>query len=147
MKQKNILFVCKHNIFRSKIAEAYFKKINKNKNIKLSSAGIIKGDLLNRLDKKLIKIQKETAKVFGIEIGKSSKYLSISLLGRQDIIVVVADDVPKEIFKNKFYMKPDLKIMVWKIQDAKKGKDNRKIIKESIRKIMKKVDRLVRKLE
>ncbi len=29
----NIIFVCKYNRFRSRVAEAYFKKINKDKNI------------------------------------------------------------------------------------------------------------------
>ena len=42
---KSILFVCKYNRFRSRVAEAYFKKINKNKNISVKSAGIIKGNL------------------------------------------------------------------------------------------------------
>ena len=40
----NILFVCRYNRFRSRTAEAYFKKINKNKKIKVKSAGIFKGN-------------------------------------------------------------------------------------------------------
>ena len=31
MIKKNILFVCKYNRFRSKVAEAYFNSLNKNK--------------------------------------------------------------------------------------------------------------------
>jgi len=37
-----ILFVCKYNRFRSQFAEKYFRRINKN--LKVSSAGIIKVD-------------------------------------------------------------------------------------------------------
>ena len=47
---KNILFVCKHNVFRSKIAEAYFKKVNQNREINAKSAGIIKADIINWKD-------------------------------------------------------------------------------------------------
>ena len=36
----NIIFVCKWNRFRSKIAEAFFKKYNKNKDITCFSRGI-----------------------------------------------------------------------------------------------------------
>ncbi len=41
MKKINILFVCRYNRFRSRVAEAYFKKINKN--FKVKSAGLFKG--------------------------------------------------------------------------------------------------------
>ena len=47
-----ILFICRHNRFRSKIAEGYFNKINKN--VKVKSAGIFIG---NPLDKTQTKIQ------------------------------------------------------------------------------------------
>jgi protein-tyrosine-phosphatase len=33
----NILFACKHNRLRSKVAEALFRKYNKNKKIKVKS--------------------------------------------------------------------------------------------------------------
>ena len=37
---KKILFVCKFNRFRSKVAEAYFKKINRNRRIKERRFGL-----------------------------------------------------------------------------------------------------------
>ena len=40
----NIIFVCKYNRFRSRVAEAYFNKINRNKNIHAYSRGVIRGD-------------------------------------------------------------------------------------------------------
>lgn len=38
-----ILFICKYNAFRSRIAEEYFKKINKNSKIQVISRGFIMG--------------------------------------------------------------------------------------------------------
>jgi len=143
----NLLFVCKHNVFRSKIAEAYFNKINRNKNITASSAGIIKADILSKDEKELIKFQRKTAKEFEISVENGSQSLSISLLKEQDMIVIVADDVPLEIFNSKFYMKGNLKVVVWKIMDAKGEKNDKLIIKKSIKEIIKKVDNLARKLK
>ena len=54
----NILFVCKHNVFRSRVAEAYFKAINQNKNLKASSAGPIKGGDCSKNQKKALKEEK-----------------------------------------------------------------------------------------
>jgi len=134
MKKKNILFVCKYNRFRSRIAEAYFKRINKDFNVE--SAGLIKG---NPLDKEIIKEAKE----FGLRISGNAKPLSSKLLSKTDIIVIVADDVPKEVFK--YQRKYIQKIIQWKIKDLwrDRERDSNAIIKE----IMKKVDNLVKQLE
>ena len=142
----NILFVCKHNVFRSKMAEAYFKKINKNKKIKIASAGIIKPDILNRTQKNIIKFQRKTARGFGIEIKDNANQMSLSLLKKQDLIIVVADNIPEKMFKD-FYTKPTLKIVKWKIPDAKGDKNDVFLIKEDIKRIIKKVDSLVKQLE
>ncbi len=144
---KNILFVCKHNVFRSKVAEAYFRKINKNKELKASGAGIIKADVLNETQKKIVGLQREIAKEFGINIQKDSKQLNISLLKKQDMIIIVADDVPEKIFSDPFYLKPNLKIVVWQIPDMKGEKSDKELIKEDIKVIMKKVDKLMEELK
>jgi len=128
MKKKNILFVCKYNRFRSKIAEACFKKFNKNKNFQGKSAGIIKGRPLN-------KSQQALAKKLKIVIKGPTQGLSSKLLRGSDIIVIVADDVPKEVFK--FQGKYLQKIIVWKIEDKN----------SSIELIIKKVKDLINKLE
>lgn len=143
----NILFVCKHNVFRSKVAEAYFKKINKNKKVKAESAGLIKPDIFSEIEKKLIILQRKTAKEFGIDIIDGSKSLSIKLLKKQDIIIIVADDVPEYVFNSKFYLKSDLKIIVWKIPDVKGEESDEALIKEDILKIMKNIDKLVEDLK
>ena len=136
VKKKNILFICKYNRFRSKIAEAVFKKHNKNKNIRVKSAGIIKGAPLNRT-------QKLVGKKMGYPIGNPPQGMSTSLLKWQDTLVIVANDVPASLFKdNRKYGK---KLIVWKIPDDDWGHE--KNIEKIIKKIEKKVKKFVRKLK
>jgi protein-tyrosine-phosphatase len=133
-----ILFVCKYNRFRSRVAEAYFNKINKNKKIKAESAGIIRGFY------PLNKTQVKNAEKFGINIIGKPRGLSMELLKRIDLIVITANDVSKEIFQfNKKYLQ---KIIVWKIQDVKRGSNEKGNIK-SIKLIIRKVNELVKELE
>ncbi|MFA5838368.1 MAG: hypothetical protein WC849_00275 [Candidatus Paceibacterota bacterium] len=134
-KQINLLFICKYNRFRSKIAEGYFKKINKNKKIKVKSAGLIKG---TSLSPEKIKIAKE----LGVSMKGKPNGLSIELLIQQNIIVIVADDVPKKIFNN-FGL--NRQIIQWNIKDVKKN--NPKEITDIIKKIKLKIDILVEKLK
>jgi len=130
-----ILFVCKHNRFRSKVAEAYFKKVNKNKNIKAESAGIFVGygparNVL-RIGKKLdLKLTKKTKGLMDTDFWNK----------KFDLLVIVANNVPKSLFKGKIE-----KIIVWKIKDtsARDVKGIERIMKE----IFKKVDKLVKRLE
>ena len=120
-----ILFVCKYNRFRSRIAETYLKKINKK--IKVSSAGLIKGFL--PLDKNQIK----TAKKFGLDIKGNPKTISMNLLKEQDKIIVIANDIPKTIFDYKWYKN---KITIWGIRDVLRGDDmkgNERIVKSIIK--------------
>lgn len=142
MKKMRVLFICKHNLFRSKVAEAYFKQINKNKNIIASSAGIIRGNL-SLTERQALLVVKE----FNINLKGKPQGLSIDLLRKQNLIIIVADDVPKIIFDRKEYINfKTTKITVWKIPDnpgATSVVKMRKIIKA----IMKKVDELNDDLE
>jgi len=133
----NILFICRANCFRSKVAEAYFKKINRNKNIKVKSAGIVYGYKQNDSQ---IKIAKE----FGLNIRGISKGISANLLKWTNILVDVADDVPAEIF-NYEENKKGIKIIMWNIKDAPAS--DKKEIKRVIREIMVKVEELNKDLE
>ena len=107
----NVLFICKYNRFRSKVAEAYFKKITANySEFKAKSAGIIKGSY--PLDSN----QKKIAKQMGIDINNPPQGLSVELLRWSDIIVIVADNVPTMLFRNqKRYGK---RVIHWNIPDA-----------------------------
>lgn len=106
----NILFVCKYNRFRSKIAEAYFNDINGNKKNNAKSAGLIKGSPLDS-------IQVRAAGNLGVKLEGTPQGLSTKLLKWQNAIVVVGDDVPVELFKdNEKYGK---KLFIWGIPDSK----------------------------
>lgn len=125
----NLLFICKYNRFRSKIAESLFNIINKKEQNKAKSAGIIKGSY--PLDTQQVKVAKKR----NILLTGHPQGLSTELLKWQDIAIIVADDVPASILKdNKKYGK---KVIKWSIRDAKTN--NAKEIEKIISKIEKKV--------
>ncbi|MFA4952715.1 MAG: hypothetical protein WC584_00675 [Candidatus Pacearchaeota archaeon] len=127
-----ILFVCKHNRFRSKVAEAYFNKINKNKNIKVASAGIFKGFPTEPI---VVKIGKR----YGLNINKNTNGLKEEAVKKIDLLIIVANDVPAYLFKSKVK-----NILVWKIRDA--NSLDKKEIEKIMKKIFKKIDELNRKI-
>lgn len=128
----NILFICKYNRFRSRIAETYFNQINGNHNVKAKSAGIIKGSSLDVL-------QIQVCKEEGIDISGSPQGISTTLLKWQTIIVIVADDVPPSLFEdNKNYGK---ELLIWNIPDAHTNSSEE--IKNIVNTIKKNVDSLV----
>lgn len=127
-----ILFICKYNRTRSKVAEAYFNKINKNKNIKVASAGVIKGRSTGEKD--LILSRK-----FGLKIKKKTKPIKENDLRKGiDLLIIVANDVPASLFKNNVK-----KVIVWKIKDGKYQKKYEDLYEQ----IIKKVDVLIKQLE
>ena len=126
---KKILFICKYNRFRSRIAEAYLKKINKN--VLVDSAGVIQG---NRIDEPAIKAGRK----FGMNIGGKPKGLSSKLLESQDLVVIVASNVPKSLIKDKEYNRG--KIVMWKIVDARNSSEKERV--RIIEQIIRKVDKL-----
>lgn len=128
-----ILFICKYNRFRSQIAENYFRKINKNKNIKSYSGGIIVGI-------PVAESVKAIAKKLGFSINEKPKGIPETLLKEIDLLVIVANNVPASLFKNI-----TKKVIVWKTPDT--SQDNYKAIEEISRGIMKRVENLHRKLK
>ena len=103
-KIKRVLFVCKHNRFRSKVAEAFFKKYNKKPGVKAESAAI-KPDYIP-VSKNVVKALKE----IGInKVNRKPRKLNSKILNKADLVVVVADDVNRKFSK---------KIIVWKIKDT-----------------------------
>jgi protein-tyrosine-phosphatase len=139
MAVKKILFMCKWNRFRSRIALAYFKKaINSIKGKKPSviakSAGLIRGTY------PLSENQVSIAKKYGLDIKGKPEGISHDLLRWADVLVIVADDVPESIFKGKVKQ-----IITWKISDSTE-KDRKKIDK-IIKATMLKVDGLIKRLK
>lgn len=130
----NILFVCKHNRFRSRVAEAYFNKINKNPEIVAKGVGVYADN--SPLDEDEGRISKEN----GINISGKPQQINENLVTWADKIVIVADDVDKKLIKNS-----DKKnIEVWKIKDVDDAQDRNEAIEKTVRKIMKKIDGLVK---
>ena len=134
-KVKRILFICKHNRFRSKVAEAFFNKYqkidapphlkrcglncarflddrsadhilkdvvlgrhcrhNKNKDYVAISAGLLPGRY------PLDKLQTRVAKKFGLKLNGKPKAITTEVLMKTYLMVIVADNVPPEIFNNQ----------------------------------------------
>lgn len=136
-KRIRILFVCRHNKFRSRFAELYFKKINKNKNIEAKSAGIFPGGW--PLEKEEIKVSKK----LGIKLRGKPKAITTKLLKWKDIIILITDDIkdPENLFN---YGDHKSKIIHWKIKDNySKLEENIELI---LRSIITKINKLNKKL-
>jgi len=117
----NILFVCRYNRFRSVLAEGFFKKYNKNKKHNVKSAGLIVGSPIDANTKQI-------ARKLKIKIKSRPEPLSSKLFGWQDLIIIVADDVPLEVFKKQTNVK---NLKIWKIKDT--SNDNKaKLIAKKI---------------
>ena len=117
-----ILFICKYNAFRSRVAEEYFKKINKNSKIKTLSRGFIMGGGSDKEQRAI------SNKVLGINIAKREPIpVKIKELVEADLIVVVANDIPKIMFN--FSLAPlQKKVVIWKIKDEQKRNKSNIII-------------------
>ncbi|MEK6860092.1 MAG: low molecular weight phosphatase family protein [Nanoarchaeota archaeon] len=131
-----ILFICKHNRFRSKVAEAIFNKLNKNRKIKAESAGILIDELHLYVAESVIKIMKEK----GYDIGGIPRKVDSSLINNYDLLVIVANNVNPEFFKESFKGK----IIWWKIKDCSALDING--IRKRINEIEKRVKKLIREL-
>ena len=137
MTPKKILFVCKYNAFRSRVAEEYFNKTSsENKSI---SRGIIMGENSDWVQRNIAK------SLLGINIAKRKPLpLTFQSMRDADLIVVAANDIPKIIFN---YPLPSIqkKLIIWKIKDEQAR--NKKNITRIVLKIKKKVDELNKKLK
>ena len=128
----NILFICKHNRFRSKVAETFFKKLNKNKKIKVNSGGISLDILRPYIEKNVIKMMKEK----DCDIKGKPKRITNKSIREANLIIIVADNVNKEYFSNS-----NARIIKWKIMDC--DASDIKNIKRAINQIEHKVKRLI----
>ncbi len=126
-----ILFVCKHNRFRSKIAEAFFKKLNRNKKIKAKSVGLSLDPLRPYIEKNVIGIMKER----GYNIKGKPKQATHTFIKKFDLIIIVADNV-----NNKSFSDIKVKIIKWKIPDCD-GSDIK-----SIKKIINEIENKVKSI-
>lgn len=104
-----IMFICRHNVFRSRIAEEYLKQIS---NHEVVSAGIFPNNWI------LIKEQIDVPLQYGIDLSiNKSKPIRLEELYEQDYIIIIADDVSLELFNdNRYSLKG--KVIKWNIKDV-----------------------------
>ena len=104
---KKILFVCKGNIFRSKVAEIIFNKLNKNKKIKTKSAGIASSkETVSQC------VQKTLLDLGYKKTEKKPRKLTNQMLKWADLIIIPADNINLDVLGKK--------VIQWKISDTKK---------------------------
>lgn len=125
---KKILFVCKHNIFRSRVAEMFFNKLNHNKNYNASSAGLIRWKKRDLKGVEGFLAEKKVAKKHGLSLKVKSKSINSSILKKTDILIIVANDVPASIFKKERSFNG--KLIVWSIKDVKQKDKNKELVAE-----------------
>lgn len=125
----NLLFVCRYNCFRSRVAEAIFNNINKNKKIHVKSAGYAIAAVDCILDR--------AAQVLDeMKIPYDSSQLAVQLndimIDWADKIVIMANDVPLEEF-------PENKTIRINVPDAyhsiEKTRETIQVIKKEVEKI------------
>ena len=130
----NFLFVCKHNRFRSKVAEALFKKLAGG-SVEVKSAGV-------RLDLMRLYVAENVKKALrdkGIDLVDGvPRDINDFDIKWADRIVIVADNVDPEIF-------PKEKTEVWETEDTDQG--NLEMIRKIVDKIEIKVKDLVKRLD
>ena len=132
---KNVIFICRFNRFRGQIAAGFFNKHCPKSIARAESAGLIKGDLPSG------KEVKKFAKANKLKLTPV-KGLERSVMNKQDIFVIVADDVPPSIFTR--YKNNGKKVIVWRISDTKETK--KETFLNTINTIEKKVMKLVEEL-
>lgn len=129
---KNILFVCRYNRFRSKVAEALFNKYNKNRSMRARSAGLIKGSEISEEIR-------EAAENLELKIKGSPEGISTEILKWYDTMIIVADDVPSAIFEEEA-KKYGKQVIIWHIPDTDSNR------KEDIIRIIKQIDQKIKEL-
>lgn len=127
----NILFVSKYNTVRSKLAEAYFNKHNKLKQLHAQSAGLFRGA-------PTAASVMEAARLHRLSLKTSQSAMSTYLLEKHDLVILVADDVPTSIFRKD---NPYVKAFVWWKVPAPNERDD-----VSIETAMKDIERRVQTL-
>jgi protein-tyrosine-phosphatase len=126
-----ILFICKYNRLRSKIAEALFNYYNKDNQNEAKSAGIRTYFLSPFIVEKAKKLLEQR----GVKVeSDASMMINDYLVKWADRIVVVANDVDRRLF-------PKNKVIVWEVEDIENNED--KIVSFKIDEIEAKVRNLI----
>ncbi|HVY01628.1 MAG TPA: hypothetical protein VHA12_02595 [Candidatus Nanoarchaeia archaeon] len=133
----NLLFVCRYNCFRSRVAEAIFNNINKNNKIKVKSAGYSIGSIDCILDR--------AAQVLDeMKIPYDSSQLAVQLndtiIDWADKVIIVANDVPLENFPREKTVKIEVPDAYHSIE---KTRETIQVIKKEIEKLSFDLNKLI----
>ncbi len=138
-----LLFICKHNRFRSKVAEAIFNKMtssdfkkledsknaetkSQKKRIIAESAGLVLDELRPYIASNVIKIMKEK----GYFIEGLPKRITSDKINDYDMLVIVANNVEPEFFTSSGFKG---EIIKWEIGDADEKEYDK--IKKSLKRL------------
>ena len=124
----NILFLCRYNRFRSKIAEAYFNKKSKKRAAK--SAGFFPGIPLS---KEIL----DCANSFGLKLSNTTHGVNHKLIMWSNKIIVIDNANSLPLFED--YIKNDKKKVIrWNIPDIEGSSMDKR--KDTVQRIIKKID-------
>ncbi len=121
----NILFLCKANLFRSRMAHEFFDIHNSNLDIKTDSAALIYD--FDKPHNLVVKAMEE----INIDISKKiPKKVNQELINWADLIVLMFPDLEEPLFE---YELNDQKIEIWNIEDLSIPDDNISELKKFIK--------------
>jgi len=110
----NILFVCKHNRFRSKVAEALFRHHYKGDSVRAKSAGLTVDIMHPYIGRGVHHVMKEK----GISIRDDGAIkIEPFLLKWVDKLIIVADNVSPDMFRDK-EMLGNKPVAIWAVSDT-----------------------------
>ena len=141
--RKKVLFVCKYNHNRSQVSAFLFNTLYRGKKWEADSAGVIGGVATKPVRENLALLKKRHNMTF-----TRQKTLTKKLIYNCDIIIVVADDVPIELFSTQ--KDQGIKVIQWKIKDDWKHKNIASSIERSEKvyhEIEERIKQFVKKLE
>ena len=135
-----VLFLCKSNIFRSQMAEAWYSKFSPN---------LVDSAALFSPQDKMHKLVIRAMQNFGLDATKQhSKKLSPDLIKNADIIVLMSKDLKSFLELYKQDIKKDAKVEYWDIEDIVAREDDEHLYPDFVKackQIRDKVKQLVKK--
>lgn len=95
----NVLFICVYNRFRSRVAEALFNHHNKDSSHAAKSAGIS----VDQTGYPILGVAGKVLKDMGVRVEEKggAQQVSDNLIEWADKIVIVAEEIPIEMFPTK----------------------------------------------
>ncbi len=148
MKKKHIHFVCRGNVYRSRIAILYALKTCTNRSVTFSCSGI-EAERYYRNVHATSPLTKYIASRHALDVGLSPRRTQTTneLLNRADLIIFMHDDVmrdAKRMFDFNEHQSQAWDIVDWDVYVDKHRTNRKNAAEETYEKIARKVDELIR---